>query len=112
MTSIKMVFGADGTKLLGTSFSQFGLQGQTPQDESNYKMANTSGFTFTDDFRLELGVTLTYLGIVSKLRYSPTSGNEITYTTGTPLSSFTKVGMSYRRSNKENAVLTIFPLVF
>jgi hypothetical protein len=113
MTSVKMVIGSNGAQFRGPSFTQLGSEVRNAANKSSHKMSVTSGLTFVDDFRLGLTVSLAYFGITTKLRYYPTSGNEITYTADTPLSSFSKVGLSYRRSSEgSNAVLGTLSVVF
>jgi hypothetical protein len=112
LTSFKMVIGADGARLHGPSLTGLGLQNSVPQADPNRKMTLSGGLTFAEDFRLGLTLTMTYQRIISKLRYYPTSRNEVMYTAETQLTASTKVGLSYRQSHDGNAVLTTFSFVF
>ena len=113
MTSFRMVIGADGTRLHGPSLTGLGPQDSVPQADPNHKMVLNGGLTFAEDFKLGLMLSMAYHGIVSKLRYYPTSrNNEISYTAETQLTASTKIALSYDSSQNRGTVMTTLSYQF
>ena len=113
LTSLQMVIGADGTQLQGPSLTGLGLQYPALQADPSHKMVLSSGLTFAEDFKLGLMLSMTYHGIVSKLRYYPTSrNNEVAYTAETQLTASTKIALSYNSAQSGGAVLATLSYQF
>jgi len=112
MTSLQMVVGAEGTRLHGPTLTGVRLKDSAPEADTNRGVALTGGLTFAEDLRLGATLAMAYQRIISKLSYYPTSGNEIGYTVEARLTSSASIGLSYRRSQDGDAVLTNLSFLF
>ena len=112
LTSLQMVFGAEGTRLYGPSLSGVRIQDSAPEKNPTHAMALSGGLSFGEDLRPGVTVAMANQRIMSKLSYYPADGNEIGYTVEARLTSATKFGLSYRKSQNGDAVLTNVSFLF
>jgi len=113
LTSLQIAIGANGAQLRGPSLTGLGLENSALQADPNNKIVLGGGLTFAEDFKLGLMLSMAYHGIVSKLRYYPTSrNNEISYTAETQLTASTKIALSYDSSQNRGTVMTTLSYQF